>query len=79
MKQNNSTISEINSNLFKQGIDLSSIKSSIYPKYKLIEGGSRVLAELKEGKFKTLEIHHISEEGVLCNDLETYIKWEMFS
>lgn len=52
---------------------------NIYPKYKLIDGGERISVEVKEGKFIYMFNHHISEEGVLCDDLETFIKWEMFS
>lgn len=63
--------------VFKQNIDISS--SNIYPKYKLIEGGQRVLIEVVKDKFKGFGVHHVSEEGILCDDLETYIKWEMFS
>ena len=70
---------ELANAIFKQNIDLSGISSSIYPKYKLIDGGQRVLVELSKDKFKGFGVHHISEEGILCDDLETFIKWEMFS
>ena len=63
--------------LFKQNIDISSVVT--YPKYKLVDGGERVMIELAKDKFKGFGVHHISEEGILCDDLETYIKWEMFS
>jgi hypothetical protein len=35
--------------------------------------------ELNPDKFKSLKPHHIGPEGILCDDLETFIKWEMFS
>ena len=74
------TTQNILSQAFKQNIDLSSVSPvSAYPKYKLIEGGQRVLIEIVKDKFKGFGVHHISEEGILCDDLETYIKWEMFS
>jgi hypothetical protein len=60
-------------NIFKN------VKNSVYPKYKLIDAGERVEIEVTEKKFIILNTHHISEEGLLCDDLETYIKWEMFS
>lgn len=65
-------------------LDLSNIKtastaSKKYPVYKLLEGGDLVLIELSEGKFKRLKPHHIGPDGMLCDDLETFIKWEMFS
>lgn len=65
-------------------LDLSNIKTSStgskkYPVYKLLDGGDLVLIELQEGKFKKLKPHHIGPDGMLCDDLETFIKWEMFS
>ena len=50
-----------------------------YPKYRLVEGGQSVMIEIAENKFETLLTHHISSDGVLCNDMETFIKWEEFS
>ena len=71
---------ELANDKFKQSIDLSGIASSIYPKYKLINGGENIMIELKPDKFKYLNVHHIGPDGVLCNDeAETFIKWEMFS
>lgn len=70
---------ELANAIFKQNIDFSGVSDSIYPKYKLIEAGERVMIELSKDKFKSFGVHHISDEGILCNDLETYIKWEMFS
>lgn len=52
---------------------------NLYPKYKLVDGGERIMIELAEGKFKSLGLHHISENGVLCDDMETFIEWEKFS
>ncbi len=63
--------------VFKQNIDISGL--NVYPKYKLVDGGERVMIEIAHDKFKSFGVHHVSEEGILCNDLETYIKWEMFS
>lgn len=63
--------------LFKQNIDFSGV--DMYPKYKLIEAGERVLVEVSKDKFKSFLAHHIGEEGVLCDDLETFISWGMFS
>lgn len=74
-----SKTSELANAIFKQNIDFSGVASSIYPKYKLINAGERVMIELAKDKFKSFGVHHISEEGILCDDLETYIKWEMFS
>lgn len=54
-------------------------KSNTYPRYKLVDGGENVLIELSENKFKSYKVHHIMELGVLCDDLETFIKWEDFS
>ena len=70
---------ELANAIFKQNIDFSGVSDSIYPKYKLIEAGEIVMIELSKDKFKSFGVHHISDEGILCNDLETYIKWEMFS
>ena len=70
---------ELANSIFKQNIDFSGVAGSIYPKYKLIDGGQRVLVELSKDKFKGLGVHHVSEEGILCDDLETYVKWELFS
>lgn len=53
--------------------------TSNYPIYKLLEGGELVLIELSENKFKRLKPHHVGPDGVLCDDLETFIKWDMFS
>jgi len=64
-------------NVFKQNIDLSGL--NVYPKYRLVQAGERVLIEVVKDKFKSFGVHHVSEEGILCDDLETYIKWEMFS
>ena len=50
-----------------------------YPKYKLVDGGNTVQIEVVKDKFTSFKIHHISEEGLLCDDLETFIKWEEFS
>lgn len=68
---------ELANAIFKNNIDLSKVNE--YPKYKLIDGGQRVMIEVQKDKFKSFGVHHISEEGILCDDLETYIKWEMFS
>ena len=70
---------ELANAIFKQNIDLSGISSSIYPKYRLVQGGEMVQIELVKDKFKGYGVHHISGEGILCDDLETFIKWEMFS
>ena len=64
-------------NVFKQNINLAEL--NVYPKYKLVDGGERVMIEVVKDKFKSFGVHHISEEGILCDDLKTYIKWEMFS
>ena len=68
---------ELANAIFKSNIDLSGINT--YPKYKLVDGGDTVLIEIVKDKFKSFKPHHISEEGILCDDLETFIKWEMFS
>ena len=52
---------------------------NIYPKYRLINGGEVVVIDLDASKSKSFGVHHISEEGLLCDDLETFIEWEMFS
>lgn len=64
-------------NVFANNINFKGV--NVYPKYKLVDGGERVIIELSEEKFKGFNVHHVSEEGILCDDLETYIKWEMFS
>ena len=81
MKSSNKTSksAELANAIFKQNVDFSGVSGSIYPKYKLIEGGQRVIMEVQKDKFKSFGVHHISEEGILCDDLETYIKWEIFS
>lgn len=78
MTKTTSTADLANS-LFKQNIDFSKINNSIYPKYTLVSGGTTVLKEVSRDKFESFSVHHISEEGILCDDLETYIKWEMFT
>ena len=50
-----------------------------YPKYRLVDGGQSVMIEIAENKFKSLLTHHVSSDGLLCNDMETFIKWEEFS
>lgn len=60
-----------------QNINLENIKT--YPIYRLVDGGETILIELEKNKFEHLKPHHIGPEGILCNDLETFIKWEMFS
>ena len=75
----NSKSTELANAIFKQNIDFSGINSSMYPKYTLVDGGSTILIEVAKNKFKSFGVHHISEEGILCDDLETYIKWELFS
>lgn len=70
---------DLSNSLFKQNIDFSGINNSIYPKYTLVDGGVTILKEVSKDKFESFNVHHISEEGILCDDLETYIKWEMFS
>lgn len=52
---------------------------NIYPKYRLTNGGEVVVIDLDDKKSKSFGVHHISEEGILCDDLDTFIKWEMFS
>lgn len=74
-----SKTAELANAIFKQNIDLSGISGSIYPKYKLVNGGDTVFIEIEKDKFKSFGAHHISEEGILCDDLETFVKWEMFS
>lgn len=66
-------ISQLTNELFKLKGD------DIYPKYKLVDGGERISIEHKKDIFKYFSTHHISEEGVLCDDIETFIKWEQFS
>ena len=75
----NSKTAELANAIFKQNIDFSGISDSIYPKYKLVNGGDTVMIELAKDKFKSLASHHIGPDGVLCDDLETFVKWEMFS
>jgi hypothetical protein len=71
---------ELTNAIFKQSIDLSGISDSIYPKYKLINGGEVIQVQLNSDKYKSLYIQHIGPDGILCNDeAETFIKWEMFS
>lgn len=70
---------ELANAIFKQNIDFSGISDSIYPKYKLVNGGDTVMIELAKDKFKSFGAHHIGPDGVLCDDLETFVKWEMFS
>ncbi len=50
-----------------------------YPIFKLLDGGNRILIEISKDKFKSLGAHHVGPDGVLCDDLETFIKWDMFS
>lgn len=59
------------------GINISGI--AIYPNYKLVDGGNRVLVELSKDKFKSFSPHHVGPDGVLCDDLETFITWDRFS
>ena len=73
----NKNSTELVNAIFKQNIDLSGV--STYPKYALVQAGERVMVEVVKDKFKSFGVHHISEEGILCDDLETYIKWELFS
>lgn len=75
--KNNQRSMELANQLFKQSIDLTGVVT--YPKYRLVDGGETVMIELAKDKFKSLKMHHMSEEGILCDDMETYIKWEMFS
>lgn len=74
---NSTKTTELANAIFKQNIDLSGVVT--YPKYKLVEGGEIVSIELDQDKFNHMKIHHMSEEGILCDDLETFVKWEMFS
>lgn len=60
-----------------EGINIKPSKK--YPIYRLLEGGDLVLIETHESKFKKLKPHHIGPDGMLCDDLETFIKWDMFS
>ena len=73
----NKNSTELANAIFKQNIDLS--RGSTYPKYTLVQAGERVMVEVVKDKFESFGVHHISEEGILCDDLETYIKWELFS
>lgn len=73
----NKNSTELANAIFKHNIDLSRV--STYPKYTLVQAGERVMVEVVKDKFKSFGVHHISEEGILCDDLETYIKWELFS
>ncbi len=52
---------------------------NVYPKYRLINSGEVVVIDLDDIKSKSFGVHHISEEGLLCDDLETFIEWKMFS
>ena len=79
MTTHSKSTADLANTLFKQNIDFSGINSSMYPKYTLVDGGSTILIEVVKNKFKSFNVHHISEEGILCDDLETYIKWGMFS
>lgn len=66
-------VSQLANEMFKlKGAD-------IYPKYRLINGGENIMIDLSPNKYKRLGVHHMSEEGLLCDDLETFIEWEMFS
>lgn len=66
-------VSQLSNELFKLKGDI------IYPKYRLTNGGEVVVIDLDDNKSKSFGVHHMSEEGLLCDDLETFIKWEMFS
>lgn len=58
---------------------LSELEKGVYPKYKLVDGGTTVQIEVKKDRSISYKIHHIGPDGVLCDDLETFVKWEMFS
>lgn len=50
------------------------------PRYILHNTGEMgsVSEYLGNGKYKTRKIYHMSEAGVMCIDLETFIPWEKF-
>lgn len=64
-----------NSNELTQKIDLVALKGQ--RKYSLIEGGKYVLIN-NNGKYKKLGVHNLGPNGVLCDDLETFVEWEQF-
>jgi hypothetical protein len=61
-----------------------SIKGKIEPKFQLVNGGSNMIINLgkdesNETKYKMLGIHNMSPIGILCDDLETFVKWEQLN
>lgn len=60
-----------------QKLEFPEIKT--YPIYKLVNGGETIHQTNKDGSMKEYKVHHISETGIMCDDLETFIEWEKFS
>jgi len=43
--------------------------------FEVVDDGYRVFIEWEDGMWSSKKIYHIGEEGILCNDLKTYIEF----
>ena len=43
-------------------------------KWELLNNNEKIFIEYVDGTYKLFKVYHIGDEGILCDDLETYIK-----
>lgn len=43
--------------------------------FEVVDNGERVFIEWEDGYWSEKKVYHIGEEGILCNDFETYIEF----
>lgn len=55
---------------------LKEVAAKAEPKYRIYN--DNIFIRIGEDKYKSLGIHNINEQGILCNDLETFITWDEF-
>lgn len=46
--------------------------------FELLDGDERVIIKLSNGKWIEKKVFNVGSEGILCNDLETYIEFADF-
>jgi hypothetical protein len=43
--------------------------------FELVDNDERVLMQWSDGKWTEQKVYHLGDDGILCDDMETYIEF----
>lgn len=43
--------------------------------FELVDNNERVFIKWSDGKYTEEKVYHVGEDGVLCDDMETYLEY----